>query len=262
MNHQNESFLSILQAVAKGFDELLTMNNGDCIVKGFIDVFRNVYTLSCDTKVISKIIELMLFPYFQEFARKHSYEVVPAPEQNFYPDLTFIDKHGYKYAVDLKSTYRTDNDRVSTMTLGAFTGYFRQRDSKKNITFPYNEYNGHFTVGVIYQRVKTKIDECKKHQIEDLEKIPSVVKDLLFFAQPKYRIANDVPCSGNTKNIGAVNQLSIMINGEGPFSNLGERVFDDYWMYYKTTDMSKALELDKPPYTNLSAYMDYKKGPR
>jgi len=35
---------------------------------------------------------------------------------------------------------------------------------------------------------------------------------------------------------------------------LGEEVFDDYWMYYLTTDMARALELDKPPYVNLATY--------
>lgn len=38
------------------------------------------------------------------------------------------------------------------MTLGAFTGYFRNRKSNKNITFPYDEYSKHYVLGVIYTR--------------------------------------------------------------------------------------------------------------
>lgn len=41
------------------------------------------------------------------------------------------------------------------------------------------------------------------------------------------------------------------------FASLGEDVYDDYWMYYLTTDMAKALEIPRP-YTNLKTYLDYK----
>ena len=30
------------------------------VVKGFIDIYQNIYTISIDTKIISKIIELLL----------------------------------------------------------------------------------------------------------------------------------------------------------------------------------------------------------
>jgi hypothetical protein len=98
--------------------------------------------------------------------------------------------------------------------------------------------------------------------VEEIEKIPSVVKDLQFFAQPKYRIAKDQPGSGNTKNIGAVGKLDALINGTGPFAELGEEVFDDYWMFYLTRDMARAAELGKPPYTSLTTYFEFKKVPQ
>src|SRR2546430_507641 len=112
--------------------------------------FKNVYTISGDTKVVSKLIELMLFPRFVKFAERYGYKIVLSPQQNFYPDMTFVDKDENKFAVDLKSTYRLTAKKVPGMTLGAFTGYFRQRTSKKNTTFPYSEYAGHFVLGVIY----------------------------------------------------------------------------------------------------------------
>jgi len=43
------------------FNEAVSTDSGDWIVKGFIDIARNIYTISADTKVISKIIELLLF---------------------------------------------------------------------------------------------------------------------------------------------------------------------------------------------------------
>lgn len=255
------SFLTELQLEATTFNKLVSTSDGDWVVKGFIDIFRNVYTISADTKVVSKLIELMLFPHFVAFAEKRNFKLVLAREQNHYPDLTFVDHSGFKFAVDLKSTYRLSPDVVNTMTLGAFTGYFRNRDSNKNVTFPYGEYAGHFVLGVIYSRAALGIDELKIHAVEQLEEIPSVVKDLQFFAQPKYRIAKDQPGSGNTKNIGAVGKLSDLINGNGPFAALGEEVFNDYWMYYLTRDMARQVELSAPPYTNLAAYFEYKKIP-
>jgi len=114
----------------------LATDTGDWVVKGFIDVYRNIYTISVDTKVISKIIELLLFPVISRFGVEHDYKMVLSEHQNHYPDITFIVPDGTKIALDLKSTYRTGPQTVNGFTLGAFTGYFRQRKSTKNITFP------------------------------------------------------------------------------------------------------------------------------
>jgi hypothetical protein len=54
------------------FKRTLATDMGDWVVKGFVDVYRNIYTISVDTKVVSKIIELMLFPVISQFATEHS----------------------------------------------------------------------------------------------------------------------------------------------------------------------------------------------
>lgn len=256
-----DHFLSLLQEKAATFERLVSTDEGDWTVKGFIDIFQNVYTISADTKVVSKLIELMLFPRFVAFAARHGYKLVLSREQNHYPDMTFLAEDGSKFAVDLKSTYQLDENKVNSMTLGAFTGYFRNRESTKNATYPYGQYAGHFVLGVIYSRADMKVDELNTHTIADLKNIPSVVKKLQFFAQPKYRIAKDQPGSGNTKNIGSVSTVSALVNGTGPFAALGEAVFDDYWMYYLTIDMARAAELGQRPYNNLKTYLEYKTGP-
>ena len=107
-------------------------SEGNWTVKGFIDIFKNVYTISLDTKVISKVLEIMLFPKIQQFAIENNFEIILSKEQNFYPDISFIDKKsGDKIALDIKSTYRKSETAASGFTLGAFTGYFRDRTSKK-----------------------------------------------------------------------------------------------------------------------------------
>lgn len=254
-----EKFRTQLLKYVDQFNSAVSTKDGNWVVKGFIDITKNIYTISVDTKVVSKIMELLLFPKICQFAEKNKYKMVLCKEQNFYPDITFIDKMDNKFAVDLKSTYRKNIKEVNGMTLGAFTGYFRDRKSKKNITFPYDEYIGHFVLGIIYSRADKHFDERKVYRLKDLKNITSVVKDFVFFVQEKYKIATDRAGSGNTKNIGSVVKIDELINGNGPFAKLGEDIFDDYWMFYLTKDMAKAAELKDAPYRNLKQYMQYKK---
>lgn len=259
---KKQKFLTKLQELASHCDGQLTHEDGTWIVKGFIDSFRSVYAMPGDTKVLSKVIEVMLFPTFAKFAADNKLKMYLSGKQNHYPDLTFECADGKKYAVDLKTTYKEDSETVNTMTLGAFTGYFRDRKSNKNTLFPYGEYESHFVFCVIYNRCDDIPPEDRKFSINQLDSIPSVVKDLQFIAQFKYKIAKDQPGSGNTKNIGAISKIEKIIAGTGPFSALGEDVFDDYWKYYMTKDMARAAELAGPPYKNLSTYLEFKKVPK
>src|SRR2546428_7858889 len=159
---------------------------------------------------------------FVQFGTAHGLKIELCPQQNFYPDLTFThEASGRKFAVDIKSTYRASATEVNGMTLGAFTGYFRKRDSNKNTLFPYSQYAGHFVLGVIYSKCDEVADERKQFTFDDLPTIPSVVKNFQFFAQPKYRIASPRPGSGNTKNIGSVLWIEELVNCKGPFASLG-----------------------------------------
>lgn len=232
---------------------------GDWSVKGFIDTSKNIYTISNDTKVISKIIELMIIPVIKQFAEDNNLEIELSKHQNHYPDITFIDKRKRKVAMDIKSTYRRDADTVSGFTLGSFTGYFRERESNKNITYPYKEYDKHYILGVIYSR-KDNLSEEKVYPIKDIKKIPSVINDLEFIVNEKYQIAKDRPGSGNTKNIGSCNKISELKNGTGPFHKLGVEVFDDYWCNYLTGEMARQKGLTKSPYSNIKEFLESKKG--
>ena len=248
------------ESLLSHFDEfisILATNTGDWVVKGFIDVYKNIYTISVDTKVISKIIELMLFPVISRFAEEHKYRMVLSEHQNHYPDISFIAPDDTKIALDIKSTYRKGRETVNGLTLGSFTGYFRQRNSSKNITFPYEQYSAHYVLGVIYSRNDEAIDESLIHSLDELQDIVSVVKDFTFILQEKWRIACDRPGSGNTKNIGSVRNNEELIEGNGPFVKYGEEVFNDYWRNYLTKDMALAIESDIP-YHNLEGYWEWR----
>ena len=252
-----ETFIKLLRDAVSGFGKAISTEDGNWVVKGFIDVYKNIYTISTDTKVISKIIELYIFPKILEFATKNELEIELTKAQNYYPDITFKDKEGNLFAVDLKSSYRKDATHINGMTLGAFTGYFRERQSLKNITHPYGDYKAHIVLGVIYDTVPD-VDERKSYTLEQLGEIVSVIKNFQFFVQEKWKIAVDKPGSGNTKNIGSVSKIDDLVNGNGTFANLGEDVFNDYWMYYLTQDMAKKAELPKPYYSNLEEYKQFK----
>ena len=98
------TFIKLLREAVNSFDNAISTKNGDWVVKGFIDVYKNIYTISNDTKVISKIIELYIFPKILEFANKHELEIELTKAQNYYPASTFKDKEGNRFAVDLKSS--------------------------------------------------------------------------------------------------------------------------------------------------------------
>ena len=251
-------FKAVCWGVLEEFRNVLSMPSGEWSVKGFIDIAENIYTISADTKVVSKVIELMMFPVLRSFADKNGFEIHLPAEQNHYPDITFITKDKKKIDLDLKSTYRKNENTVSGFTLGTFTGYFRFRELQKNITFPYGEYHKHYVLGVIYTQQKDLINEDKVYTISDLEKIVSVVRDFEFIVQEKYKIAGDRPGSGNTKNIGSCVSISELREGAGPFSKLGVNIFDDFWMHYMTADMARSAKLRRPPYKNLEEYLKYR----
>ena len=256
------------ESLLQYFDELrerVSTEEGDWTVKGFIDVYKQIYTISIDTKVLSKVLELLMFPVIVRFAEEHGYRIILAKAQNQYPDISLIseaDENVY-FALDIKTTYRAKKDRndqarVSGMTLGTFGGYFRTRDRPMSSMFAYNRYTKHYVLGVVYSRVEG-IDERKVYHIDDLEDIPSVARNFQFFLQEKFRIASDGPGSGNTKNIGSTKYLDRLINGTGVFAKLGIEVFDDYWMNYRTRTMAREEGFEEQPYTNLITYQAFKK---
>lgn len=262
----------------------VSSDDGDWTVKGFIDIYRNIYTISSDTKVVSKILEIHLFPQILQFVEEQRYSIVLAEHQNWYPDFSFVSQEDprLKFAVDLKTTYRDPNfpGHVNGFTLGSHGAYFKDRTSRKNIQFPYSEYSGHFCLGIIYTRADAKdVDETEIIKVKELDKniekpqkigqrqvttvenlrsIASVIKDFEFFVCEKWQLASDRQGSGNTANIGSITFIEDILNGNGVFASLGEDWFDEYWMNYGVTTMKKK---DKAiTIRRLEDFIDFKGG--
>ena len=113
------------------------------------------------------------------------------------------------------------------------TGHIlRTGKAQKNIQHPYGRYLGHFCLGVIYSKLPDKELKLERRSIDDLDKVKSVITDLIFFAEEKWKIASDIHGSGNTANIGSIKSIADILTGNGVFIKAGEDLFDDYWMNY------------------------------
>lgn len=264
MKQVKQDFLAKLKQFAAELTDYVSDNVGDWKIKGFIDVDKTIYTISSDTKIISKILEIQLFPRFVEFAEQNGYEIVLAEKQNWYPDISFVNKvnQKIKFAVDIKTTYRLEayDGFCNGFTLSSHGEYFRNRVSRKNIQFPYAEYAGHICLGVIYTKaLSNDIDETKQLNLSQLKNINSVIKDLVFFAEEKWKIASDKGGSGNTANIGSITYINDILVGNGVFADLGESVFDEYWInqgVLTVVDKTKKGQFKK--LTKLSEFLEFK----
>ena len=280
-NKYKSDFKKELDKFADKLERYVSTDNGDWTVKGFIDVFKNIYTISADTKIISKILEIHIFPQLLKFAEDNGYKIVFAEKQNWYPDITFVDSknESVKFALDIKTTFRR-NDKTAGFTLGSHGAYFKERDKNKNIQFPYNQYLGHYCLGVIYSRTVASEDfpETDIYQVEELQEehdtpdkkvgerevttvknlksITSVIKNFDFFAAEKWKIASDKQGSGNTANIGSIVDIEDLKNENGVFSQLGEEWFDEYWINYGSATMVKDGKATK--ITTLKDFLEFK----
>jgi hypothetical protein len=272
-------FKNALDAFAGKLRQYVATETGEWSVKGFIDVYKNVYTISSDTKIVSKILEIHIFPQIIQFAEEIGYNIILAEQQNYYPDLTFVNRQdeSIKFAVDLKTTYRKKSG-IASFTLGSHGAYFKERDKQKNIQFPYNQYAGHFCLGIIYTRTDLDISETEIYSVrelreeyetavqkvgerdvttvENLKSITSVIKDFDFFAAEKWKIASDKQGSGNTANIGCTLNLDDLKNENGIFSQLGEEWFDEYWMNFGSAILLKDGKTIK--ITGLKDFLEFK----
>lgn len=191
-----------------------------------------------------------------KFGKKYNYEVELPKSQNIYPDFTLIDKKlKGKIALDLKTTYR-ENGKPKGFTLGSHGTYFKDRESTKNIMYPYSEYAGHFVLGIIYDRVEKQEVDIGIYKLEDIEKIISSIKNVEIFLCEKWEIASDKQGSHNTANIGSIKDIERLKNCKGIFTifgSEGEEIFDDYWINYGIIDPKTKKKI-----TNLKDFLKYK----
>ncbi len=225
-----ETQMLTLNQFKKEFDENVSEQGITWEAQGFYASNGKVYPFGTDSKVLSTVFESFSAPLILEIAKKHNYDVAFA-KQTIYPDFTLTPagKLSERIAIDIKTTYQVGNKSIG-FTLGSYTSFLR--NGTKNISFPYSEYSEHWIIGFVYRRcddIAAKVYEVKKR--EDLQ---CPYKDVRYFIQEKYKIAGKRPGSGNTTNIGSFSTKDIedLREGNGPFADLGEEAFEDYWRNY------------------------------
>ncbi len=131
----------------------------------------------------------------------------------------------------------TANDRI--LTLGTDTKVLNTsflRNNTKNIAFPYNTYAKHWILGFVYSRAEA--EESRVVTLDDRDTITCPYEDVEWFVQEKYRVAGLAPGSGNTTNIASIQTANVddFRNGNGPFADLGEEYFREYWANFGATN--------------------------
>jgi hypothetical protein len=59
-----EEFEKSLDGFVGELQKYVSTETGEWTIKGFIDVYKNIYTISSDTKIVSKILEIHIFLKF------------------------------------------------------------------------------------------------------------------------------------------------------------------------------------------------------
>jgi hypothetical protein len=220
------------------FKDKISSMNIDWEVKGLAS--RNgIYTLGSDSKLIGRIFELIVTPIIRSIAKDCGLKVEISDSQTTYPDFTLLrnESDPKKIAIDVKTTYRRyyknrpNDPRPFGFTLGSFASFLR--NDTKNIQYPYSTYARHYVIGFVYDR-NPRASEGEFSEGRDLSHVEPPYTNVEYFIQEKYKIAGDKPGSGNTENIGSIlsSNISDFEDGKGPFSVLGNEVFEDYWRNY------------------------------
>ena len=209
------------------------MTNVNLNVYGILSADMNIHSLGTDSKIIGRIFEMLTQPVLESIAKDYGFILTTPEKQTVYPDFIMMKSSNShkKIAIDVKSTYITDNNSSIKFTLGSFASYMR--NNTKNIEYKYTDYTKHYVIGFVYKR-NGAAQESKVYQLAKKDDIAFPYSDVRFFIQEKYKIAGDKPGSGNTENIGSfrTNSFDELKNGNGPFSELGQDIFDLYWKYY------------------------------
>jgi hypothetical protein len=238
------------------FNEKISKKNVNWTIKGLVDENDIVFSLGSDSKLIGRIFEIITHNILKEIAEENGYTLEPSESQTVYPDYTFVNNiDNSKIAVDIKTTYRDykKNGQVKSFVycLGSYKSYIRK--NTKNIKYPFDEYEQHYAICFLYDRNKNA-QEGLELPLKDIDKLNIPYDNVQCAIQEKYKIVGDYPGAGNTENIGSfkTNNFQDIIDGNGPFTVLGEDIMLDYWAYYPD------YRAESPNYKRLAEYFKWR----
>lgn len=224
---------------------------------GFINKDKEIFAFGNDSKIIGRLFEVIATDALIKASKELGYGLGETAEQTVYPDFYFIKPSGKRIAIDIKTTYRKFNRNGGVakfgFTGGSFTSFMR--NGTKNIDGHYDDYDGHYIIGVLYSRENNPT--IGKTSLENLEKIIPAYKHPEVFIQEKYRICGEKKGSGNTDNIGTIksNSMAPFIFGAGPFAFMGPDAFHHYWTNHPRYRDSE--ETKKSLYNSIDGYIKW-----
>lgn len=244
----------VKSAIIKKLKKIKNPNNE---IVGFISKKGEIYTVGSDSKIIGRLFEVLTEPLLQNVAKELNMTLHSSPKQTIYPDFWLSNDNSVdsnRIAIDIKTTYRKGKNTKLGFTLGSYTSFLR--NNTKNIAGNYDMYDYHLIIGYIYDRNKKY--NTKVFSYSNINNIDPPVLNIEFFVAEKYKIAGEKPGSGNTANIGTISSSNIndFINEKGPFSLLGNSIFEDYWRNYPTP---KEKANNNIKYSDIEGYINWKK---
>lgn len=219
---------------------------------GMLDSKGSIHTFGTDSKIIGRIFEMFTQPVLEQIAAENGYILKTPKSQTTYPDFIMMKSEDSKekIAIDVKTTYVNSDRSKIKFTLGSFGSYMR--NNTKNIEYSYTDYVKHYVIGFVYKRNDIAQDS-RVYEYSKRTGIEFPYHDVKYFIQEKYKIAGDKTGSGNTENIGSIssNDFSDFKDGRGPFSELGQDVFELYWKYYPK------YRADEKQYSTLEEFLEW-----
>lgn len=122
-------------------------------IRGFIDDKGNIYDLPDIPQVIAGLFQEMAKQQIKRFLREHYKCQIVQGGAREYPEITsFGGKLGKaKIAIDIKTTRRVSQNRVSGFSIGSYAGYFLHPEQKlPGCKFRYADFKEHWLVGFVY----------------------------------------------------------------------------------------------------------------
>ena len=186
-------------------------------IKGFTDEDGTIHSLPDIPQVITGIFQEVAKERLKPFLRgQYGCEIIEGGARE-YPEITaFRGKLGQgKIAIDIKTTRRVSENRISGFSIGSYAGYFLHPERKlPGCKFPYGEFKQHWLVGFIYS---WNPDADSLRMVSNIEVI----------VNEKWKVASKSTATGTTFAMSSVRDLGKLRRGEGDFGSSAE--FEAFW---------------------------------
>lgn len=188
-------------------------------IEGVLHAGGAVTRIPAESRVVTEILQSLVLEKIDSWAGRTGCELaVNESSGRGYPDADlWLD--GRLLAIEVKSARVIKGDRISTMTLGTYNGYFLEPDSKKLCrgTRCYNDYAEHWIIAVVYE---WRPHEASSNMVD--------IKDIC--VGQKWQFAGRLSGSGDTANIGGITSLKRLQSHEPEFTDNED--FEGYWRSY------------------------------